>query len=148
LAYWIASGNRENWKIIKNHNIWGVPKRSKSLHTRVKVGDTILMYVRSEVHGKEIFPSAIMGEYLVTELYEDLTPLFTAPPHMGEEVFPFRFRLKAITVFSTEIELKPLIPELGFVTNKTMWSGHFRQAMREIPKEDYQKIISQGNVRM
>ncbi|HOW06164.1 MAG TPA: EVE domain-containing protein, partial [Methanospirillum hungatei] len=40
------------------------------------------------------------------------------------------------------VEIKPLIPELGFVTNKTMWSGHFRQAMREIPDEDYRKIIS------
>lgn len=142
MAIWIASGNRENWEVVKKHNIWGVPKRNKSLHTRVKTGDTILMYARSETHAKEVFPSVILGEFKVTEIYEDTTPLFTAPPQMGDEKFPFRFRLKPVKIFKTPIELKPLIPVLGFVTNKTMWSGHFRQAMREIPEEDYQKIVS------
>lgn len=142
MAYWIASGNRENWEIVKKHNIWGVPKRSKGLHSRVKVGDSILMYARSEIHTKEVFPSVIMGAYSVTELFEDDSPLFTAPPQMGEEVFPFRFRLKPVKIFKEPIEIKPLIPDLMFVTNKTMWSGHFRQAMREIPEEDYRKIVS------
>ena len=144
MAIWIASGNRENWEGVKKHNIWGVPKRSKGLHSRVKVGDIILIYARSETHVKEVFPSVIMGEYIVTELYEDTTPLFTAPSQMGEEVFPFRFRLKPVKIFKEPVEIKPLIPELGFVTNKTMWSGHFRQAMREIPEGDYRKILEKG----
>lgn len=145
MAYWIASGNRENWEVVKTQNIWGVPKRSRLLLDRVKVGDTILMYARSEVHGKEMLPSAIMGEFTVTELFEDSKPLFTAPPQMGDEIFPYRFRLKTVQIFGHPVELKPLIPVLGFVTNKTMWSGHFRQAMREIPEEDYHKIVSAGN---
>lgn len=145
MAIWIASGNRENWEVVKKHNIWGVPKRNKSLHTRVKIGDTILMYTRSEIYGKEVIPSAIMGVYQVTELFEDQKSLFTAPPQMGDEKFPYRFRLKPVQIFKTPVELKPLIPELGFVTNKTMWSGHFRQAMREIPEEDYLKIVAKGN---
>lgn len=144
MAYWIASGNRENWEVVKSQNIWGVPKRSKSLHSRVKVGDTILMYARSEIHGKEVFPSVILGDYKVIELFEDTKRIFTALPQMGEEIFPYRFRLKPVKVFKNPIELKPLIPKLGFVTNKTMWSGHFRQAMREIPEEDYLKIIGEG----
>jgi len=36
MAYWIASGNRQNWEVVKKYNIWGVPKRSKGLHSRVK----------------------------------------------------------------------------------------------------------------
>lgn len=83
-----------------------------------------------------------MGEYTVTELFEDITPLFTAPPQMGEEVFPFR--LKPMKIFKEPVEINSCIPELGFVTNKTIWSGHFRQAMREIPLEDYQRIIAAG----
>lgn len=144
MAIWIASGNRENWEVVKKHNIWGVPKRSKGLHSRVKKGDTILIYARSETHEREVFPSVIMGEYKVNELFEDTSPLFTAPPQMGEEVFPYRFRLKPVKIFKEPVEIKPLIQELGFVTNKTMWSGHFRQAMREIPEEDYQKIVKLG----
>ena len=56
MAIWIASGNRENWEVVKTHNIWGVPKRSKNLHTRVKAGDTILMYARSETRSKKVVP--------------------------------------------------------------------------------------------
>ncbi len=144
MTYWIASGNRENWEVVKKHNIWGVPKRSRSLHGRVKVGDNILIYARSETHGKEVLPSVILGEFAVTELFEDTKPLFTAPPQMGDEVFPYRFRLKPVKIFRQPVEIKPLIPQLGFVTNKTMWSGHFRQAMREIPEEDYQIILTAG----
>jgi predicted RNA-binding protein len=31
---------------------------------------------------------------------------------------------------------------LKFITNKTMWTGHIRQAMRVIPEEDYQRLMS------
>ncbi|MBN1166067.1 MAG: EVE domain-containing protein [Methanospirillaceae archaeon] len=146
MAVWIASGNRQNWEVAKKLNIWGVPKRSKGLHSRVKPNDIILMYVRSETRGDTVLPSAIMGEFTVTELFMDTKPLFTAPPQMGDEVFPYRFRLKPGKIFKEPVEIKPLIPTLGFVTNKIMWSGHFRQAMREIPKDDYQKILSAGTV--
>ena len=144
MAIWIASGNRQNWEVAKKHNIWGVPRRSKGLHSRVKPGDTILIYVRSETHGDTVLPSAIMGDFCVTELFEEIKPLFNAPPQMGDEIFPYRFRLRSEKIFEEPVEIPPLIPELGFVTNKTMWSGHFRQAMREIPEEDYRKIVSAG----
>jgi len=85
-----------------------------------------------------------MGEYKVTELFEDTSPLFIAPPQMGDEVFPYRFRLKPVKIFKQPVEIKPLIPELGFVTNKKMWSGHFRQSMREIPEGDYLRIVKDG----
>jgi len=51
----------------------------------VKVGDSILIYARSETHGDNILPSAIMEEFKVTELFEDVSPLFAAPPQMGDE---------------------------------------------------------------
>lgn len=147
MVYWVASGNRTNWEVVKKYHIWGVPQRSKSLHSRVKIGDNLLMYSRSETYEKEIYPSIITGEFLVTETFTDDTPLFTPPPQMGDERFPYRFRLKPVRIFEKPVELKPLIPELGFVTNKKMWSGHFRHAMREIPEEDYKKIIAAGTAK-
>ena len=44
-------------------------------------------------------------------------------------------------LFDPPVEFKPLIPDLTFITNKKMWSGHLRQAMREIPEEDYRLIL-------
>jgi predicted RNA-binding protein len=109
--------------------------------------DQFLMgtYTRSEIHGKEVYPSTIVGEFVVTEIFIDESRIFTPPPQMGDESFPYRFRLKPTKIFEKSVELKPLIPDLGFVTNKKMWSGHFRQAMRQIPEEDYKKIIAAGN---
>ncbi|HRD26452.1 MAG TPA: EVE domain-containing protein [Methanoculleus sp.] len=122
MTHWIASSNRDNQKILDTKHIWGVPRRNKTLMHRVKPGDTIL-------------PSAITGAYeVVAEPYEDQSRLFVTPPQMGDEVF------------AEPLEFKPLIPDLTFITNKTMWSGHLRQAMREIPAEDYHLILRRAGV--
>ncbi len=147
MTHWLASSNRDNAKILEKKHIWGVPKRNKTLMHRVKPGDTILVYVRRELEGDTTLPSAITGAYeVVAEPYIDHSRLFTTPPHMGDEVFPYRMKVRPIKVFPEPLEFKPLIPDLKFITNKTMWSGHLRQAMREIPAEDYQLILRRAGV--
>ena len=147
MTHWIASSNRENAKILDKKHIWGVPKRNKTLMSRVKPGDTILVYVRQEKEGDAILHSAITGAYEVTaEPYEDHSRLFTTPPHMGDEVFPYRMKVRPVAVFAEPLEFKPLIGDLKFITNKTMWSGHLRIAMREIPEEDYRLILRRAGV--
>ena len=145
MAHWIASSNRDNQKILDKKRIWGVPKRNKNLLQRVKPGDTILVYVRQEKEGDTILPSAITGAYeVVSEPYEDHSRIFTTPEHMGDEVFPFRMKVRPVAVFAKPLEFKPLIGDLRFITNKTMWSGHLRVAMREIPEEDYHLILKRA----
>ena len=133
MTHWIASSNRDNARILDAKQIWGVPKRNKTLMQRVKPGDTILIYVRREKEIDTIRPSAITGAYeVISEPYEDHARLFATPPQMGEEAFP------------EPLEFKPLIGDLKFITNKTMWSGHLRIAMRETPEEDYQLILKRA----
>jgi predicted RNA-binding protein len=145
MTHWIASSNRVNAKILDTKHIWGVPKRNKTLTHRVKSGDTILVYVRQEKEGDTILPSAITGAYeVVSQPYEDHTRLFITPEHMGDEVFPFRMKLRPVAAFAKPLEFKPLIPDLKFITNKTMWSGHLRIAMREIPEGDYRFILKRA----
>jgi len=145
MTHWIASSNRDNWKILEKKHIWGVPKRNKNLMQRVKSGDTILVYVRQEKEGDTLLPSAITGAYeVISEPYEDHTRLFITPEHMGDEVFPFRMKLRPVAAFAKPLEFKPLIPDLTFIKNKTMWSGHLRIAMREIPEEDYRLILKRA----
>jgi len=147
MTHWIASSNRENAKILDTKHIWGVPRRNKNLLHRVKPGDTILVYIRQEREGDAILPSAITGAYeVVAEPYEDHTRLFATPPHMGGEVFPCRMRVRPVAVFAEPLEFKPLIEDLAFITNKKMWSGHLRQAMREIPEVDYRLILRRAGV--
>jgi predicted RNA-binding protein len=147
MTHWIASSNRDNARILDAKHIWGVPKRNKTLMQRVKPGDTILVYVRQEKEDDTILPSAITGAYkVISEPYEDHSRLFVTPPQMGDEVFPFRMKVRPIKVFPEPLEFKPLIGDLTFITNKTMWSGHLRVAMREIPEDDYRLILKRAGV--
>ncbi|WP_292392977.1 EVE domain-containing protein [Methanoculleus sp. UBA303] len=145
MTCWIASLNRENWEVVKSKQVWGIPKRNRNILQRVKPGDAILFYVRQEKAGDEILPSAIMGDLeVVSEPYEDHSRIFVTPQHMGDEVFPYRVKVEPIAVFADPLEFKPLIPDLAFIRNKTMWTGHLRVAMREIPEEDYQFILKRA----
>lgn len=147
MTHWLAISNRENSDVVLRKHIWGVPKRHINAISRVKPGDTVLVYVGQKMVDKEILPPAITGTFEVTSgVFEDISRIFTAPPNLGDEVFPLRIKLKTIKIFDPPVEFKPLIPELKFITNKKMWSGHIRgQAMREIPEEDYQLVMKQRN---
>jgi predicted RNA-binding protein len=147
MTRWLAISNRENSDISIKKNIWGVPKRAINTITRVKPGDTILMYVSQKIVNKEVFPSAITGEFeVVSEVYEDSSRIFTTPVKLGNELFPLRIKLKPLKIYNPPVEFKPLVPKLQFITNKEKWVGHIRgQAMREIPEEDYQLIINQAS---
>jgi len=145
MTYWFASSNRDNWEIVRQKNIWGVPKRNKSIIERVKPGDKVVVYVAQQKDGETILPSAVAGAFeVVSEGYEDSAPLFVTPERMGDEVFPYRVKLKPIKIFKELVEFKPLIPKLSFIKNKAMWTGHIRVAMREIPEEDYQLFLNRG----
>ena len=132
--YWLCITNRENWEIIKKHNIWGVSERHKNTIMKVKKGDKLVFYVKQEVQGKEKYPSMIVGIYEVaSEPYRDETEIFEGG------TYPWRIKIKPIKL--GEIEFKPLIPQLKFIRNKLRWSGHLMgRAMIKLPEEDYQII--------
>lgn len=147
MEHWLAISNRANSEITIKRQIWGVPKRYINQISKTRPGDTLLVYVGQQVVDKDTtLPPAITGSFeIVSEVYEDSSKVFTTPPKLGNETFPLRIKLRPIRIFDPPVEFKPLIPKLTFITNKTQWSGHIRgQAMRTIPEEDYQLIMSQG----
>lgn len=147
MAMWLAISNRENSDISIRKHVWGVPRRYTNVIQRVKPGDIICMYVGQKLVDKEILPPAITSVFeVVSPVYEESSKIFTSPKKLGNEIFPLRIKLKPLTIFKEPVEFKPLIPRLKFITNKKMWSGHIRgQAMREIPEEDYQLIITHAS---
>ena len=146
MEHWLAISNRANSEITIKRQIWGVPKRYINQISKTQPGDTLLVYVGQQVVDKDTtLPPAIAACFeIVSEVYEDSSKVFIAPPKLGNETFPLRIKLRPIRIFDPPVEFKPLIPRLAFITNKTQWSGHIRgQAMRTIPEEDYQLIMSQ-----
>lgn len=140
---WLCTSTRENAEVVEKKHIWGVAKRYQNTIAKVKKGDSLLIYAMQAKIGDEVFPPIITGEYqVISDVYEDDSQIFQTPPFLGNECFPLRLKLKPLKFFNPPIEFKPLIPTLGFIKNKKMWTGHIRGAMRVIPEEDYQKIIS------
>jgi len=144
MAYWLCITNEENWKVIKQKNIWGVPERHKNTIAKVKPGDKLLIYLKQERTKDEIKEPKIVAVYeAVSEVFKDSSRIFKTPKGMGSETFPLRVRLKPIKIFDKPVEFKPLIPKLKFITNKKKWSGHLMgKAMRDIPEKDYKLIVS------
>ncbi|WP_456444116.1 EVE domain-containing protein [Thermococcus sp.] len=140
MTYWLCITNRANWEVIKENNIWGVPRRHKNTIAKVKPGDRLVIYLKQERKDKEILEPKIAGIFeVVSEPYEDSKRIFKG--HVPNETYPLRVKIKPIKL--SELEFKPLIPKLKFITNKKKWSGHLMgKAMREIPEEDYKLIES------
>ncbi len=143
MTYWLCITTEENWKVIKEKNVWGVPERHKNTIAKVKPGNNLLIYLKQERDKDKIIEPRIVAVYeAVSEVFKDGKRVFKSPPGMGNEVFPLRIRLKPVKIFSTPVDFKSLIPKLKFITNKQKWTGHLMgKAMREIPEEDYRLII-------
>lgn len=144
MTYWLCITNEENWKVIKGKNIWGVPERHKNTIMKVKKGDKLLIYLKQEKVSDETKHSRVVAVYeAASEVFRDSSRIFKSPKGMGNENFPLRIKLKPVKIF--DIEFKPLISKLKFITNKKKWSGHLMgKAMREIPEDDYKLILETG----
>ncbi len=136
MLYWLCITNRENWEIIKKHNIWGVSERHKNTIMRVKKGDKLIFYIKQKIYGKKKHPSVIAGIYeAISEPYRDETEIFEGG------TYPWRVKIKPVRL--GEVNFKDLIPKLSFIKNKKRWSGHLMgRAMIKIPEEDYHIIES------
>lgn len=140
MKYWLCITNRENWEVVKEKNVWGVPRRHRNTIAKVNPGDKLVFYVKQERKNKEILEPKIVGIFEVaSEPYEDSTRIFKG--HVPNETYPLRVKIRPVKL--GEVEFKSLIPKLKFITNKKRWSGHLMgKAMREIPEEDYKLIES------
>jgi len=63
VAYWLCITNEENWKVIREKNIWGVPERHRNAIARVKPEDRLLIYLIQEKVGGETRPSRIVAVF-------------------------------------------------------------------------------------
>ena len=144
MRYWLCITTEDNWKVIKEKNIWGVPERHKNTIAKVKPGDKLLIYLKQENIRGEVKESRIVGAYeVISEPFKDSTRIFSSKGmRYSGETFPWRIKVKPIKIFDKPIEFKSLIPKLKFITNKKKWSGHLMgKAMREIPEEDFRLIL-------
>jgi predicted RNA-binding protein len=134
--------NRVNATIAEERLIWGVQTGYRNTMAQVCLSDTLLIYARQELVDDEVRPPMVMGAYeVVSSVFDDFTPIFTAPPSNINEVFPIRVQLRPLPDISEPVPFKPLIPGLSFIKKKEIYASYLQGAMRKIPEEDYQRII-------
>ncbi|MBU7024834.1 MAG: EVE domain-containing protein [Theionarchaea archaeon] len=139
MTYWLCILNRENWKSVLTHHVWGVSERHKNTISRVKVDHNLLFYVVSEQHQNQRLESAVCGRATVaSDVFKDTKRVFSSKTG---EVYPLRVKVRNVVSFG-EIPFKPLIPVLSFIKNKKRWSGHLQgKAMRMLPDIDATLIL-------
>ena len=146
MAYWLCITTEENWKVIREKNVWGVPDRHKNTIAKVKPGDKLVIYVKTDKVVKD--PKIVAVYEVVSEPFKDSTRIFSSKGmRSSSETFPWRVKIMPIKIFDKPREFKPLIPRLKFITNKKKWTGHLMgKAMREIPEEDFRLIVGGTDV--
>ena len=98
---------------------------------RLSKGDLIAFYSpRTDFEGGESLQSfTAMVRVLDDELYQiEMSPTFV----------PWRRRVEFLPC--EQASIKPLIDELGFITDKRQWGFPFRRGLFEIPGEDFKRI--------
>ena len=133
-SYWLCVTNEENWEVVKERKVWGVSELNKGKIEGVKLGDVLVFYLK---------PKRVAGIFkTVSEPFKGEEEVFSSVGFADEEIFPYRVKLEPVTIPQEPIPFEKLIPELKFIGNKEKWAVYLRTAMRVIPKEDFELMVS------
>jgi len=125
---------KDNWEIIKKKKLWGVSKSNREILNRAKPGDFLVFYIKGKIVGGAF-------EIMSDPVYDE-RKVFSTKGHTENETFPHRVHLKPLTIPSNPVKIEKVIKHVSFISSKEKWTAHFRRAMRNIPKEDYEEILT------
>lgn len=133
MKYWVFVTNVDTWKTVKEEQVWGTDVNTVN---NVEKDDKAVVYVMETKKGEEAIPPRIKAAYeVVSEPYEEHTRLFKGGS------YPNRVKLQPLIELDDEfVNFRELVPDLKFIKNKTVWSGHLRSGINDMPKEDYELI--------
>jgi predicted RNA-binding protein len=127
LNYWIIALPREDMEHCIKIGTFGLNR--KGTLGRVKTGDKVACYITKE--NKII----ALGE-ATSDYYMDDKRIFKAAG-----MFPDRFDFKATSLGADkEIDIKSMVDDLSFITNKYYWSVYFRTGVAQIHQADWELI--------
>jgi len=131
MRYWINTISREH---VQRGRDGGFTQADHGKNTRLKrltKGDRLVFYSpRTALHGGE----PLQRFTAIGEIADDAPYQVT----VTDEFRPWR---RGMTFFPcSEAEIKPLIEQLNFITNKTQWGFPFRRGLFEIEEADFARI--------
>jgi predicted RNA-binding protein len=143
MTYWLIVTTPENWNVIKEKHVVGIPGRNKTSFLKVQKGDECLVYIRREINPEKRSEPAVSGIFEVISSTVDKQKIFTPPPARQDETFPLRLKVKLVGSPIEPIPFKPLISQLSFILNKRQWGSYLQgRALIALPEKDYKIIVS------
>lgn len=129
--YWIGVASREHVKRGVAGGFAQVCHGKGGPLKRMTAGDWIVYYS----------PVEIFGEKAPCQKFTAIGTISKKDPYefcMSSDFTPWR---RDVTfVAAQEVDIRPLIPELGFIKNKIGWGFPFRRGCFEISEQDFQLI--------
>ena len=133
IQYWINT-------VSKDHVLRGLAggftqanHGKKTTLKRLNRGDYIVFYAPKTAYqgGEPLQKFVALGRVADAEPYQ-----VTISP----DFMPYRRKVDFINV--KEADIRPLIPELSFITDPTRWGYMFRFGLFKIPQSDFEKIAA------
>lgn len=124
MNYWMICLPREDMDHCLKIGTFGATRKVGI--GKARKGDKVVCYVTKDC--KVIAVGELTSDYYMAD-----DEIFKS-----KGVFPDRFNFKAQKLGSDkEIDIKSLVDDLSFITNKAYWSVFFRLSNRQLPKEDF-----------
>ena len=115
MACWLFAVSEENWGVVREMNVFGVPERARRAVELVKPGDTLVFYV-SKKNSKRL-GGLIVGVYRVgSTWFREDKPLWPDEVREGLVKYPWRIRIEPIRLGA--VPYVEVAGRLSFVGNK------------------------------
>ena len=131
--YWIVVASRDHAMVGQSSGFVQACHRKKGPVSRIKADDWVVLY-SPKIQFEGAMPCqafTVIGRLVNDQVY---------PFDMGNGFVPHRRDVEFETCH--EVSLRPLIDNLGFITNKRYWGAAFRSGLLEIQQGDFQLIAN------
>lgn len=127
MNYWLICLPREDMEHCIKIGTFGASRKASL--ALAKKGDKVVCYITKEC--KIIATGELTSDYYMSD-----DNVFRSKAD-----FPDRFDFKASLLGpKQELEIKTMVDDLSFITNKLFWSVFFRLSNRKLTKQDYDLI--------
>lgn len=134
--YWIGVASKDHVQRGIKDGIMQLGHGKRAPLARLKKGDWIVYYSPVEVFGDK---TPLQAFTAIGQVHDDVI----YQQEVSDTFIPFRRRVDYLHV--TDAPIRPLIPQLSFITSKERWGYVFRFGLVQISAEDF-AIIKQAMV--
>jgi predicted RNA-binding protein len=132
--YWIGIASKEHVKTGVAGGFCQLCHGKAQPLKRMSVGDGLIYYSAKEIFDEDKLCQQFtaIGEVIGSEVYEF---------EMFSGFVPYRRDIQFYA--ARDVPIRPLIPQLAFIKDKTHWGCAFRYGHLEIPQSDFELIATQ-----